>query len=196
MTKVVDAKSGKTVVETIPLMVAEPVARANSFVGTEEYLAPEIIVGSGHSAPVDWWSFGILIHELVYGVTPFRGHRRDDTFENIVNAPLRFPDRPQISDECKDLITKLLVKVGVLVCVWALAWNAGFLLPGRVWSVGHWFAQGKKCSGPDELDDFIEQAALIASQNQPVSPSCHHPHASTHQACGCNLPAHPATRAA
>ena len=46
-------------------LLAEPVARANSFVGTEEYLAPEVINASGHSAPVDWWSFGILIYELV-----------------------------------------------------------------------------------------------------------------------------------
>mmetsp|Transcript_9347 Transcript_9347/g.28515 ORF Transcript_9347/g.28515 Transcript_9347/m.28515 type:complete len:704 (-) Transcript_9347:1016-3127(-) len=108
--KVTDAKSGKTVLVDHPIVVAEPVARANSFVGTEEYLAPEVIVGSGHSAPVDWWSLGILIHELVYGVSPFRGHRRDDTFDNIVKAPLRFPERPAVSDECKDLMTKLLAK--------------------------------------------------------------------------------------
>ena len=49
------------------VLLAEPAARANSFVGTEEYLAPEVIQASGHSAPVDWWSFGILIYELVGG---------------------------------------------------------------------------------------------------------------------------------
>ncbi|KXZ43472.1 hypothetical protein GPECTOR_89g492 [Gonium pectorale] len=59
---------------------------------------------------VDWWSLGILIFELLYGTTPFRGARRDETFENIIKAPLRFPAKPAVSDECRDLIEKLLVK--------------------------------------------------------------------------------------
>jgi len=43
-------------------------------------------------------------------VTPFRGVRRDETFDNVVKAPLRFPSKPQISEECQDLISKLLIK--------------------------------------------------------------------------------------
>lgn len=50
---------------------------------------------------VDWWSLGILIYELVFGVTPFRGARRDETFENIIKSPLRFPAKPIVSDECR-----------------------------------------------------------------------------------------------
>lgn len=102
--------NGKTCNVMEPIIVGEPVARANSFVGTEEYLAPEIIHGSGHSAPVDWWSFGILVHELAFGVTPFRGKRRNDTFDNITKNEVVFPDKPSVSDECKDLIRLLLVK--------------------------------------------------------------------------------------
>uniref|UniRef100_A0A126WY62 non-specific serine/threonine protein kinase n=2 Tax=unclassified Uronema (in: green algae) TaxID=2689038 RepID=A0A126WY62_9CHLO len=91
-------------------LVAEPEARANSFVGTEEYLAPEVINASGHGSHVDWWSFGILIYELVYGFTPFRGSRRDETFDNILKRPLMFPQKPQVSQECQSLISALLIK--------------------------------------------------------------------------------------
>nr|AML79491.1 putative LOV domain-containing protein [Pediastrum duplex] len=92
------------------VLLAEPAARANSFVGTEEYLAPEVINAAGHAAPVDWWSFGILMYELLYGFTPFRGARREETFENILRNPLTFPSKPVVSEACQDLIRQLLVK--------------------------------------------------------------------------------------
>ena len=60
---------------------------------------------------VDWWSFGILIFELLYGTTPFRGSRRDGTFDNVLKRPLTFPSTPQVSPEAKDLMKKLLEKV-------------------------------------------------------------------------------------
>lgn len=89
----------------------KPKGRANSFVGTEEYLAPEIITGQGHDYMVDWWSFGILIYELSFGVSPFRGPRRDATFDNILKKKLQFPTmEPPMSDECKALLKSLLRK--------------------------------------------------------------------------------------
>lgn len=50
---------------------------------------------------MDWWSFGILVYELLYGFTPFRGKKREETFENILKRPLQFPDTPEVSKECK-----------------------------------------------------------------------------------------------
>ena len=47
------------------------------------------------------WSFGILMYELVYGFTPFRGTKRDQTFDNILKRPLVFPQRPEISKPCQ-----------------------------------------------------------------------------------------------
>ena len=90
------------------VVVAEPTDRANSFVGTEEYLAPEVIAGSGHGPPVDWWSLGILIYELVYGFTPFRASTRDATFDAILTRPLAFPPRPAVSPQLQDLVSRLL----------------------------------------------------------------------------------------
>ena len=57
--------------------------------------------GSGHGAPVDWWSLGIFMHELVYGKSPFRGPRREQTFENIVKQPISFPETPAVSPACQ-----------------------------------------------------------------------------------------------
>ncbi len=39
--------------------------------GTPEYMAPEILKNEGHGFAVDWWAFGILLYEMVVGITPF-----------------------------------------------------------------------------------------------------------------------------
>ena len=74
-------------------------------------------------APVDWWSFGILLHELVYGRSPFRGARREQTFDNIVKRPLAFPDEPSISPACK--VCPALVFVHTSHSPRAQAWESG-----------------------------------------------------------------------
>ena len=66
--------------------------RTNSFVGTEEYIAPEVIKGCGHTSAVDWWTLGILIYEMLYGTTPFKGKNRNATFANILRDEVPFPE--------------------------------------------------------------------------------------------------------
>lgn len=66
--------------------------RTNSFVGTEEYIAPEVIKGCGHTSAVDWWTLGILIFEMLYGTTPFKGKNRNATFANILREDVQFPE--------------------------------------------------------------------------------------------------------
>ncbi|CAL5055618.1 unnamed protein product [Urochloa decumbens] len=94
-----------------PELIAEPSdARSMSFVGTHEYLAPEIIKGEGHGSAVDWWTFGIFLYELLFGKTPFKGSGNRATLFNVIGQPLRFPEYPVVSFSARDLIRGLLVK--------------------------------------------------------------------------------------
>ncbi|XP_051126072.1 serine/threonine-protein kinase D6PK-like [Andrographis paniculata] len=98
-------------VSPLPELIAEPTdARSMSFVGTHEYLAPEIIKGEGHGSAVDWWTFGIFLYELLFGKTPFKGSGNRATLFNVVGQPLRFPESPVVSVAARDLIRGLLVK--------------------------------------------------------------------------------------
>ncbi|XP_013620294.1 PREDICTED: phototropin-2-like isoform X1 [Brassica oleracea var. oleracea] len=94
--------------QQLPTLVAEPDTQSNSFVGTEEYIAPEIITGSGHASAIDWWALGILLYEMLYGRTPFRGKNRQKTFANILHKDLTFPSSIPVSLVCRQLINMLL----------------------------------------------------------------------------------------
>ncbi|XP_020598665.1 phototropin-1A [Phalaenopsis equestris] len=91
-----------------PVFVAEPMRASNSFVGTEEYIAPEIITGAGHSSAVDWWALGILLYEMLYGYTPFRGKTRQKTFANILQKDLKFPKSNSVGLPARQLMHRLL----------------------------------------------------------------------------------------
>nr|AML76691.1 putative LOV domain-containing protein [Philoxerus vermicularis] len=93
-----------------PIFLAEPMRASNSFVGTEEYIAPEIIGGTGHTSAVDWWALGILLYEMLYGYTPFRGKTRQRTFSNVLQKNPKFPASKQVSIQAKQLIYRLLQK--------------------------------------------------------------------------------------
>ncbi|XP_052882749.1 phototropin-1 isoform X2 [Gossypium arboreum] len=103
-----DEKKKRQKSQQNPIFMAEPMRASNSFVGTEEYIAPEIITGAGHTSAVDWWALGILLYEMLYGYTPFRGKTRQKTFANVLQKDLKFPKSIQVSLHAKQLMYRLL----------------------------------------------------------------------------------------
>ena len=57
-----------------------------SFAGSPHYIAPEIIKGNGHDNSVDWWTFGILIYEMLSGTLPFKSKDRTQLYDEILQV--------------------------------------------------------------------------------------------------------------
>ncbi|ESQ30953.1 hypothetical protein EUTSA_v10011200mg [Eutrema salsugineum] len=82
----------------------------HSAVGTPDYLAPEILLGTEHGYAADWWSVGIILFELITGIPPFTAARPEIIFDNILNGKMPWPKVPgEMSYEAQDLINRFLV---------------------------------------------------------------------------------------
>ncbi|GAA5839250.1 hypothetical protein JCM11251_006018 [Rhodosporidiobolus azoricus] len=83
---------------------------AYSLVGTSNYMAVEVLRGTGYSTGADWWSIGVIAFEMLYGYPPFVSKSRQETKQKILQwrSALRFPSRPRISRQAQDFITSLI----------------------------------------------------------------------------------------
>ncbi|KAG0038270.1 serine/threonine protein kinase psk1 [Podila clonocystis] len=81
--------------------------RTNTVCGTIEYMAPEVLSERVHyDRSVDWWSLGIVIHDMLTGSPPFVSNNRKKTMDAIMNKKLNLPY--YLSSDAKDLLGKLL----------------------------------------------------------------------------------------
>jgi protein kinase A len=86
--------------------ILEPGTRTYTLCGTPEYIAPEVLLNKGHGKPVDWWTLGILIYEMIVGQPPFCDEDPMGIYQKILAGKVYFPK--YFDKNAKALVKKLL----------------------------------------------------------------------------------------
>jgi len=146
--------------------------KTNTFAGTPEYVAPEIILDRGHDRAVDYWALGILVYELLVGKTPFRGVNQIKIYQQIlsgidvIHMPSRIPKSAQhlVRHLCKQLPAERLG--------YQLRWDLSFLAAtdARVWKITReTFRAIMQISGSREREEnlqFLRSAPFLQEFDQ------------------------------
>lgn len=80
--------------------------KKNSFVGTNEYITPEVLNGSSPSCAIDLWSLGVIVYKMYAGVTPFKADNEMELYENICKG--KYSRHPSIPEDAWAFIQALL----------------------------------------------------------------------------------------
>ncbi|KAJ1959926.1 hypothetical protein GGI12_004082, partial [Dipsacomyces acuminosporus] len=116
------SRPGRSVQASVPASNALPTGKAlpvskraharkssRGFLGTPDYLAPELLLGAGNGLAVDWWALGVCLFEFLCGYPPFTDESPEAIFRNILNHAIDWPDEEgYVSEEAAELVNALL----------------------------------------------------------------------------------------
>ena len=128
--------------------VHAPSSRRQTVCGTLDYLPPEMVGHQPHDKSVDLWCLGVLMYEFLYGRPPFEADDQSATYARISKVDLKFPSRPAVSDDAKDLVSKLLQKDPKKRLSWAQVSTHKFIMQHKDYKFSFPRPEVKKAAPP------------------------------------------------